>query len=200
MTTYDWVVANEKKIKEKQNKKLSQKGNKYAKKQEGHMKEEQDELETEENTNTDDIDEDEDKDESMSIININALTNDEEKEKQSNSNQNIKAQIISKSSKNIKRGFRKYFYSLRDCEYKFHRKNIRKDNKKLPDPDKQGLNLNTNADVQLSGLTTEDTLKTQEASRSLTTDTDIICSINICHCIGNGQLRKSNTIHVAQKY
>ena len=115
MTTYDWVVSNEKKLKQKQNEKQAQ--NKYANDKREKDKGEEDQCQSH----------------SISMIE-NTLTRDDDEEKQSN--QNIKAKIISKSGNNIKKGFRKYFYSLRDCEYKFHRKNVSRSHK-MPTVDKQ---------------------------------------------------------------
>ena len=62
--------------------------------------------------------------------------------------------------------------------------------------------MDAHTDVKLSGLTTDDTIQTQnkELSNTVSTDNDIFCSINICHHIKHGKFRKSNSIHVSHKY
>ena len=192
ITTYDWVVSNEEKAQQKmeQRRKKKQSRNKYAKKENADKSHK---------SFVKDEDDDIDKDEKESMDSVSR--NDEEPR----SNRNIKEKLISISKRSIKRGLRKYFYSLRDCEYKFNQKNVSQNNIKREDTNKtviQELQLEANTDVKLSGLATDDTLQThtEEISNTLSTDSDILCSIKICHWNGNGKIRKPNSVYVSSKY
>ena len=192
ISTYDWVVSREKKIKLKREKTKEKYSTEKKEDNSNNTKKiETDKLNQKCPKNDEDEDEEEEDEDSKHEDSL-TITDDTMSDKFNTKNGKMKTKIISKSKKQIKRALRKYFYSLRDCESRFNRKNVR-EQMKAPN-----LTNGLETDVKLSGLETDDT--TKEIDESDTIQTSVLCSIKICHCDDNGKLRKRNSIHVSQKY